>query len=75
MKLVEVYRAESEREVEMVQGLLESHGIRCILAGAAVRLSSGDEATSEGKQIRLMVPQAEVDKARKVLDAVDGLTN
>jgi len=74
VKLVEVYRAESEREVEMVQGLLESHGIRCVLAGAAVRLSNGEPA-SEGKHIRLMVPQAEVDKARKVLEAVDGLTN
>lgn len=74
MKLVEVYRAESEREVEMVQGLLESHGIRCILAGTAVRLSEGESSTGDRK-IRLMVPQTEFDKARKILQAVEGLGN
>lgn len=68
-KLVEVYSARSEGEARMIWGLLESHGIRCTMAGEAV--SVGKEA-GEGKQastrIRLLVPFNEVEKAQKVLE-------
>ena len=73
MKLVEVYHTESEGEARLVWGLLESHGIRCVLAGEAVSLSkNGDNSGKAGGRIQLMVPAAEVDKASKVLELVRG---
>ncbi len=69
MRLVEVYNAHSEGEARLVWGLLESHGIRCTLAGEAVsRGPNGDEEASPGDHIQLLVPANEVEKAQKVLE-------
>lgn len=71
MKLVEVYLAHSESEARMVSGLLESNGIRCVMAGQAVSMHESPEATANTEQIQLLVPANEADKAQKVLELLN----
>ncbi len=63
--MVEVYRARGEAEARIIQGLLESHGIPCLLKSD---LASSVHAFAAGMgEIKIMVWKSMVDKAREFI--------
>ncbi len=65
-KLVEVYLARSEAEAQVIRGLLESHGIPCLLKSNAA--PSVHVFTIDGMgEVRLMVWEEMAEEARKLI--------
>ena len=65
-KLVEVYQASGELEAQVIKGLLESYGIPCFLkshAAPSVHIFAVDGMG----EVKVMVSQSEVDKARELI--------
>jgi len=66
MKMVEVYRAAGEAEAQIIKGLLNSHGINCLLksnASPSVHMFAVDGMG----EVRVMVWESAVDKARELI--------
>jgi hypothetical protein len=64
--LVEVYLARSEAEAQVIRGLLESHGIPCLLKSNAA--PSVHVFTVDGMgEVRLMVWEETAEEARKLI--------
>ena len=62
-KMVEVYRAVGEAEARVIQGLLESYGIPCLLKSDAA--SSVHAFTVDGMgEVKVMVWERVADKAK-----------
>ena len=62
-KMVEVYRAVGEVEARVIQGLLESYGIPCLLKSDAA--SSVHAFTVDGMgEVKVMVWERVADKAK-----------
>lgn len=65
-KLVDVYRASGELEAQVIKGLLESNGIRCILKSDAA--SSVHAFTVDGMgEVKVAVLEAMADRARQII--------
>ena len=65
-KLVEVYRASGEMEAHVIKGLLESHGIRCILKSDAA--FSVHVFTVDGMgEVSVSVLESEAEEAKKII--------
>ncbi len=66
-KLVEVYRAASEAEAQVIKGLLESYGIPCFLKSNAA--PSVHMFTVDGMgEVRVVVMESMVRKARELIE-------
>ena len=65
-ELVEVYRAVGEAEAQLIQGLLESYGIPCLLGSNAARSVHAFAVDGMG-EVRVMVWEQTADKARALL--------
>jgi len=66
-KLVEVYLARSEAEAQVIKGLLESHGIPCLLKSNAA--PSVHVFTIDGMgEVRLMVWEENAEEARELIE-------
>lgn len=65
-ELVEVYRAVGEAEAQLIQGLLESYGIPCLLRSNAARSVHAFAVDGMG-EVRVMVWEQTADKARALL--------
>ena len=68
LKLVEVYSANGDLEAQVIKGLLESHGITCLLQPHAVSSLQNILVPGMGG-VRVMVPAEEADEARKLIEA------
>ena len=69
-KLVEVYLARSEAEAQVIKGLLESHGIPCLLKSNAA--PSVHMFTIDGMgEVRLMVWEENAEEARELIGGED----
>ena len=67
-KLVEVYKAAGELEAQVIKGLLESHGIPCLLQSHAA--SSVHPFAIDGLgEVRIMVPEKVADEAKRLIEA------
>jgi len=65
-KLVEVYRAKSEAEAQVIKSLLESYDIPCLLKSDAA--PSVHIFTVDGMgEVRVLVWESMVDEARKLI--------
>ncbi|MFQ5987681.1 MAG: DUF2007 domain-containing protein [Dehalococcoidia bacterium] len=65
-KLVEVYRASGEMEAHLIKGLLESHGIRCLLRSDAA--FSVHPFTVDGMgEVTVSVLESMAEEARKII--------
>jgi hypothetical protein len=65
-KLVEVYKAASELEAQVIKGLLESYGIPCFLKSHAA--PSVHIFTVDGMgEVRVMVLDSMADRARELI--------
>ena len=71
-KMVEVYRAQGEMEARVIQGLLESHEIPCLLRSNAA--SSVHAFTVDGMgEVRVMVWEGMAERAKELIrGSVDG---
>jgi len=65
-KLVEVYKAAGELEAQVIKGLLESNGIPCFLKAHAAPSVHVFAVDGMG-EVKVMVSQSEVDKARELI--------
>lgn len=66
-KLVDVYRASGELEAQVIKGLLESNGIRCILKSDAA--SSVHAFTVDGMgEVKVAVLESMADRAREIIE-------
>jgi len=66
MKMAEVYRAAGEAEAQIIKGLLNSHGIDCLLksnASPSVHMFAVDGMG----EVRVMVWESAADKARELI--------
>ena len=69
-KMVEVYRAAGEMQARVIQGLLESYGIPCLLKSDAA--SSVHAFTVDGMgEVRVMVWESMFDKAERLIQGKD----
>ena len=65
-KMVEVYRAQGEMEARVIQGLLESHEIPCLLRSNAA--SSVHAFTVDGMgEVRVMVWESMAERAKELI--------
>ena len=66
--LVEVYSASSDAEAHIIKGLLESHGISCVLQPHAI--SSLDNILVPGSgAVNVLVESKTADEARRLIEA------
>ncbi len=65
-KLVEVYSANGELEAQVIKGLLESHGITCLLQPHAVSSLQNILVPGMGG-VRIMVAAEEAEKASELI--------
>ena len=69
-KLVEVYRVAGEMTAQVIKGLLESHGISCILKSEAA--PSVHIFTVDGMgEVRVMVRESAAARARSLIQGQD----
>jgi hypothetical protein len=66
-QLVEVYRARGEIEAQVIQSLLESYGIPCLLKSNAAR-SVHPFAVDGMGEVGIMVWKSMADKARDLIE-------
>lgn len=66
-RMVEVYRAVGEMEAQVIQGLLESHGIPCLLKSNAARSVHAFAIDGMG-EVRVMVWESMADEARGLIE-------
>ncbi len=66
-KMVEVYRAAGEMEAQIIKGLLESHGISCLLKSNAAPSVHVFVVDGMG-EVQVMVWKEEAGKARGVIE-------
>lgn len=65
-KMVEVYKANSEMEAQVIKGLLESYGIPCLLQSHAA--PSVHIFTIDGMgEVKVMVMSPLADRAKKLI--------
>ena len=68
--MVEVYRAAGEMQARVIQGLLESYGIHCLLKSDAA--SSVHAFTVDGMgEVRVMVWESMLDEAERLVQGKD----
>ncbi len=65
-KMVEVYRAAGEMEAQVIKGLLESHGIPCLLKSNAAPSVHMFVVDGMG-EVRVMVWESTSGKARELI--------
>ena len=65
-ELVEVYRANGEMEAQVIQGLLETYGIPCLLKSNAARSVHAFAVDGMG-EVRVMVREQMADKAKSLI--------
>ncbi|MFC1871603.1 DUF2007 domain-containing protein [Chloroflexota bacterium] len=65
-KLVEVYRATGELEARVIEGLLESYGIHCLLRSNAAHSVHMFVVDGMG-EVRVMVWESKAEAARELL--------
>ncbi len=65
-KLIEVYKAASDMEAQVIRGLLESYGISCLLK-SKVAPSVHMFAIGGMGEVRVMVRDSMVEKARELI--------
>ena len=65
--MVEVYRAVGEMEAQVIQGLLESRGIPCLLKSNAARSVHAFAIDGMG-EVRVMVWESMADEARELIE-------
>ena len=69
-KMIEVYRAMGELEARVIQGLLESYEIPCLLKSNAA--SSVHAFTVDGMgEVRVMVWERVADRAKRLIKGKD----
>ena len=68
--LVEVYRANGEAEAHIVNGLLESNGIPCLLRSLAAPSVHAFVFDGMG-EVRVMVSQSKAEEARELVGDTD----
>ena len=66
-QMVEVYRARGEMEAQVIQSLLESYGIPCLLKSEAAR-SVHPFAVDGMGEVKIMVWKSMVDKANNLIE-------
>jgi len=66
MKMVEVYRATGEAEAQIIKGLLESNGIRCLLKSKAAPSVHVFAVDGMG-EVKVMVWESMAEKARRLI--------
>jgi len=64
--MAEVYRAVGEAEAQIIKGLLESHGITCLLKSNAAPAIHAFAVDGMG-EVRVMVWEAVVERARELI--------
>ncbi|MBE9512897.1 MAG: DUF2007 domain-containing protein [Chloroflexi bacterium] len=64
--MIEVYRAVGEAEAMVIQGLLESYGIPCLLKSDAAHSVHAFAVDGMG-EVRIMVWESTADKARALI--------
>jgi len=67
-QLVKVYTAHGEMEAQVIKGLLESSGIPSLMQGNAA-LSMQPFVMDGMGEIKIMVTEAQAEKARKIIEA------
>jgi hypothetical protein len=60
--MIEVYRAAGEAEANIIKGLLETYGIRCVL-----KYSTSPSVFDSIGQVKVMVSDSAAEKARKLI--------
>ena len=68
--MVEVYRAVGEMEARIIQGLLESREIFCLLESNAARSVHAFAVDGMG-EVRVMVWEAIAEKAKRLIERKD----
>ncbi len=68
-RMVEVYRAAGEMEAQVIKGLLESHGIPCLLKSDAAHSVHVFVVDGMG-EVKVMVWESRAAKARELIQAV-----
>ena len=63
-----VYTARDEMDANFVQGLLKRHGIEAVVQGAALGSAWGTLPLSAESLPTVWVPEADVERARPVVD-------
>jgi hypothetical protein len=72
--LVEVWRAWGEAEANLVQGLLETNGIRSAIRGESTRLTHG--FTLDGlAEVKILVAPADAARASELISQSEGMTS
>ncbi|MGA1867166.1 MAG: DUF2007 domain-containing protein [bacterium] len=70
IKLVEVWRTHGEVEAQVIRSLLESNGIKAILAGEALRFVYG--FTLDGlAEVKILVKSEDATKAREIITSIE----
>lgn len=69
--MIEVYRAVGEIEARVIQGLLESYGISCLLKSDAACSVHAFAVDGMG-EVRVMVWESMADKAKALVRGGDG---
>jgi hypothetical protein len=67
MKMVEVYRAAGEAEAQIIKGLLDSHGIDCLLKSNAAPSVHSFAVDGMG-EVRVMVREKVAEKSRQLIE-------
>ena len=67
-RLVKVYTAHGEMEAQVIKGLLESCDIPSLMQGNAAQSMQPFVMDGMG-EIKIMVTEAQVDEARKIIEA------
>ena len=65
-KMIEVYRATGEAEAQIIKGLLESNGIRCLLKSNAAPSVHVFAIDGMG-EVKVMVGESVAEKARRLI--------
>jgi len=68
--MAEVYRAVGEMEARVIQGLLESYEIPCLLKSSAARSVHAFAVDGMG-EVKIMVLKSMAEKARKLIKRKD----
>jgi hypothetical protein len=66
--LVEVYSASSDAEAHIIKGLLESHGISCVLQPQAISSLNNILVPGTGA-VNVLVGPASAEAARRLIEA------
>ena len=69
-QMVEVYRAVGEMEARVIQGLLESRKIPCLLKSSAARSVHAFAVDGMG-EVRIMVWKSMADEAKELIEGKD----